>query len=327
MTPWQGDVLGPDWVRRELQLPGGAVATLVRRREPTDGSDGSLLPGTVARPAVLHLHGFVDYFFHPHLAAAFEDHGYPFYAVDLRGYGRSLGRGTEAGGPNYVSDLAIYAQDLDAAVAVIREEGHSRIVLHAHSTGGLIGPLWADARPGALAAMALNSPWLDLNGNWFLRGPVTAAVDVLGRFAPAVKVSGLWPHYGKALHRDTGGEWDYDLAWKPHLGFPVAAGWLRSVRRAQRRVRRGLSVDCPILVLGSTKRGDNHRWHPDVITSDSVLDPADMWRLGPRLGPNVELCAIPGGAHDLSLSPLPARDTYLNAVVTWLDGVTGQPSA
>jgi alpha-beta hydrolase superfamily lysophospholipase len=316
MSPWRPDILGPDWQQRDLALPGGAVATLVRRAPGGGAPD---------RPAVLHLHGFVDYFFHPHLADAFEARGYPFYALDLRGYGRSIGRGREEGGPNYVSDLAVYAQDLDAAVAAIRAEGHTRIALHAHSTGGLIGPLWARSRPGALVAMALNSPWLELNENWFLRGPVTRLLGVVGRIAPTVKVSGLWPFYGEALHAATGGEWDYELAWKPHLGFPVAAGWFRSVRRAHRRVKRGLDLPLPILVATSARRGPNRRWHPEVLTTDSVLNPAHMWALAPRLGPNVEICSIPGGAHDLALSPEPARTAYLDALLAWFDAATAHP--
>jgi alpha-beta hydrolase superfamily lysophospholipase len=269
----------------------------------------------------------VDYFFHPHLAEAFEARGYPFYAVDLRGYGRSLGRGVEEGSPNYTTDLARYAQDLDAAVAAIRAEGHTRLVLNAHSTGGLIGPLWANARPGVLDAMILNSPWLDLNETWLFRGPATYAIDLLGRWAPRRQVSSLHCHYGEALHHATGGEWDYNLAWKPHTGFPVAAGWLRSVRRAHRRIRRGLDVTCPILVATSARRGDPRHWHPDLLTTDCVLDPAQMWALAPRLGPDVDLRIIPGGAHDLALSPEPARSAYIDAALTWLDTITPAPSA
>jgi alpha-beta hydrolase superfamily lysophospholipase len=285
-------------------------------------SDASL----PARPAVLYLHGFVDYFFQTHVANAFEARGYRFYAIDLRGYGRSIGCGIEEGEPNYVPDIAVYAQDLDAAVAAIREEGHTGIAFHGHSTGGLIGPLWANARPGLLAAMALNSPWLELNENWFLRVPATGLISLVSRVAPTLKVSGLWPYYGEALHQGTGGEWEYNLAWKPHVGFPVAAAWFNSVRRAHRRIKRGLDVTCPILVLTSTKRGDNRRQHPEVITSDSVLNPAHMWALAPNLGSDVEVRTIPGGAHDLSLSPEPARSAYLDATLNWLDAVTAGPA-
>ena len=167
-TPeWRTDVLGGDWVARDLDLPDGAVATLVRRDAPTPSGD---------RPAVLYVHGFIDYFFQTHVAEAVEARGYRFYALDLRGYGRSIGRGTGAPSrpdddPNFVTDLAVYAHDLDAAARAIRAEGHERLVVLGHSTGGLVASLWADARPGRLAALVLNSPWFDLNRSWVFRGP------------------------------------------------------------------------------------------------------------------------------------------------------------
>ncbi len=37
----------------------------------------------------------------------------------------------------------------------------------------------------------MNSPWFDLAGGWLLRGPVTAAIDVIGAVSPSVVVSGL----------------------------------------------------------------------------------------------------------------------------------------
>ncbi len=127
---WHQDVLGPEWVARTLDLPAGDTATLVRKVTPPAG-------GERRRRAVLYVHGFVDYFFQAHLGDAFEDHGYAFYAIDLRGYGRSLAHWTEAGkDPNMVDDLSVYAQDLDAAAATIRAEGHDELVVVGHSTGG-----------------------------------------------------------------------------------------------------------------------------------------------------------------------------------------------
>jgi alpha-beta hydrolase superfamily lysophospholipase len=269
---------------------------------------------------VLYVHGWVDYFFQTHLAKAVEQRGYRFYAVDLRGYGRSIGRSGNHALPNYTSDLSVYAKDLDAAAKFIaQEEGHSRLVLMCHSTGGLIGPLWATTRPGRLAAMVLNSPWLDLNENWMMRFPVTWLIDVLGRIKPYGSFPTDRPFYGMALHQSTGGEWDYNLEWKPNQGFPIRFGWLREIRRAHRRVARGLQVDCPVLVATSAKRGDNHHDHANVLTTDSILDPAQMWRRGKRLGPQVEFIKIAGGAHDLALSPQPARSQYLTSMLDWLD--------
>jgi alpha-beta hydrolase superfamily lysophospholipase len=178
--------------------------------------------------------------------------------------------------------------------------------------------LWAAARPGRADGLVLNSPWFDLNASWLLRGPATWAIDVVGRPAPRLVVGSLHPHYARALHAATGGEWDYDLAWKPHEGFPVRAGWFRSVRRAQRRVHRGVDVGVPTLVLASARSGPHTREHAELLTSDSVLDVAHIRRGAARIGTDVELAAVEGGSHDLALSPAPAREEYLRAVTAWL---------
>jgi len=329
---WRPDVLGEGWVARDLDLPDGAVATLVRRSEPgtTDGPSGSTSdsgpgdPDDGPRPAVLYVHGFIDYFFQTHVADAFAARGYPFYALDLRGYGRSIGRGSGAPSrpdddPNFVTDLAVYAQDLDAAARAVRAEGHERLVVLGHSTGGLVASLWADARPGRLDALVLNSPWFDLNRSWVFRGPVTRVLDVVGRFAPRLVVGHLDEHWVRALHASTGGEWDFDLTWKPFAGFPARAGFVRAVRRAQARLARGLAVDCPVLVLASARSGPYAGWHEELLTTDSVLDVAHIVGRAARLGDDVTVVTVEGGAHDLALSPEPARSTYLRESLDWLD--------
>ncbi len=314
---WRPDVLGNDWICRDLTLPAGAVATLVRRRRTLDA-------GTPSKPAILYLHGFADYFFQVHVADAFEADGYPFHALDLRGYGRSIGRGTGAPGdpgddPNYVTDLSVYAQELDAALQVMQTEGHEDVVVVAHSAGGLIASLWAHARPGRLAALVLNSPWFDLNSHWFDRVISTRAVGALGKVAPKVPVGALGQDYGRALHRTTGGEWDYDLAWKPIEGFPVRAGWLREIRRGQAHLMRGLSISCPVLVTASARTGAHQGWHAELLTTDSVLDVRHIRSRASKLGPDVTQIAVDGGAHDLALSPEPTRSVYLRTVLGWLD--------
>src|SRR5690606_39025436 len=83
---------------------GELAATLVRTVGPEQDS----------RPAVLYVHGFVDYFFHAHVAKAFEDAGFRFYAIDLRRHGRSLRTGNLACVTERVDD---YFAELDWAVA------------------------------------------------------------------------------------------------------------------------------------------------------------------------------------------------------------------
>ena len=306
---WRPDVLGDGWSQLTLELPpdryGPAVATLVRR-DPT---------GTPSRRAVLHVHGFADYFFQRHLGDAFAGDGWDFYALDLRDYGRSTRPGRE---PEFTTDIAVYAQELDRAVEVLRAD-HDVVAVHAHSAGGLVVPLWLNERPGLVDALVLNSPWLDLNGSRFERGPLTAILDVVGRVTPRLKVREMDPYYGYALHRASGGEWDYDLAWKPYRAFPVRAGWVRSIRAGHRRVGRGLHIEAPVLVVTSGASGPGDHPHDALLTTDVILDVRDMVARAPKLGPDVRLVRISGGAHDLSLSPEPARTRYIAAVLGWLD--------
>ena len=56
-----------------------------------------------------------------------------------------------------------------------------------------------------------------------------------------------------------------------------------------------------------------------LLTTDVILDVRDMVARAPKLGPDVRLVRISGGAHDLSLSPEPARTRYIAAVLGWLD--------
>ncbi len=311
VAPAVTDVLGPDWVSRTIELPpdeeGPVVATLVSRAD-----------GPRHDRAVLFVHGFVDYFFHAEHSAGWEERGYDFYAVDLRKYGRSwLTHQT----PNYTTDLRTYGADIASALAVVRSEhtGDAPVVLLGSSTGGLITSLWTHGHPGSVAALVLNSPWLDLNENWFKQTILTQTLDVVGAFAPRLPVGALEPHYGRALHAETGGAWSYDLTWKPHEGFPIRAGWFRAIRRGHARVKQGLSIDVPVLVCASARSGSNHRATPALADSDCVLNVEHMARYGPGLGADVTVARIEGGIHDLALSAPPARERYERAVFDWLE--------
>ena len=286
-----------------LPLRGGASATLLRRRATAND-----------RGAILYVHGFADYFFQEHVAEHFTAQGYDFYAVDLRGYGRSLRDGET---PNYTNDMAVYFEEIDASIAKIREE-HSRVVLMGHSTGGLITSLWAHERRDSdlIDALVLNSPWLDV----VEPRPVRQLVRFLGKVAPMSKIrGGLGDAYGSSIHNSRNGEWDFDLKWKPLDGFPVLAGWIRAILIAQEKLQGGLGVRVPVLVLHSDKSMLNAReWSEDVSKADAVLDVAGMRRYGPKIGSSVKVVEIKAGMHDLFLSAEPVRVAALAEVDAFL---------
>jgi alpha-beta hydrolase superfamily lysophospholipase len=288
---------------RVLPLGDDVVATLLRRHATSPD-----------RGAVLYVHGFADYFFQEHVADHFTRQGYDFYAIDLRGYGRSLRPGVP---PNYVTDMSVYFEELDEAVRLIRSDGHERLVLLGHSTGGLITSLWADSRGSeGIDALVLNSPWLDV----VEPPPVRALVKFLGRVAPHLKIRpGLGDVYGKSIHRDHHGEWEFDLAVKPLDGFPVLAGWIRAILLAQEKVQGGLNVSVPVLLLHSDRSLLTlKKWSDEVMSVDAVLEVEHMRKWGPGIGSDVTLVEIPGGLHDLFLSQSPVRERALGEIDSFL---------
>ena len=310
------DVLGEPYLAERIDLPddeeGAVVATLVRHGAGPGGTR-----------AVLHVHGFADYFFHTEYAAWWTERGYDFYALDLRKYGRSL---LPHQTPNYVTELDEYFAEVDEAWRRVTErDGHDEVVLSAHSTGGLTTSLWADARrPAALAAMVLNSPWFDMHGSLLVRTVGTAVVKQVGRRLPLREIPRtVTGFYARSLHRDHEGEWDFDLAWKPLESFAVYAGWLSAVRHGHARLHRGLGVPCPVLVLTSGASANPMEMGPDVHAHDIVLDVDQIRRRATAVGPHVTYVAVDGARHDVVLSRPEPRERVYAVLERWLAYATG----
>jgi alpha-beta hydrolase superfamily lysophospholipase len=310
------DLLGDPYAAETIALPpdgeGPVVATLVSRRASTATSR-----------AVLYVHGYCDYFFHTELADFFTDAGFDFYAVDLRKHGRSLLPGQT---PNFCQSLRDYFPELDAAWdRITARDGHARVVLNAHSTGGLIAALWADARRRAGLSgpdgLVLNSPWLDLSASLWRRTAGTRLVEEVGRRSPyrivPRAVTGL---YVESLHRDLRGEWDFDLRWKPQQSFPARAGWLRAIRRGHRRIHAGIDCGAPVLVLTAGRSSRPEQWSDDVTCTDVVLDARQTVRWAPFLGPAVTIARVEGALHDVVLSAKEPREQAYAEMARWLTG-------
>ncbi|WP_103061997.1 alpha/beta hydrolase [Actinomyces qiguomingii] len=361
------DILGEPWVARTIPVtdspaaPGADHAVLVHQRGaiPTPEPKGQSPAPRHAR-AVLYLHGRNDYFFQTWLADAFLTAGYEFYALELRACGRA---GVDYWSPHDVRDLRVHDEEIAEALHIIRgEHGHSTVVLNGHSTGGLQAVIWAGDHPGSVDAVALNSPWLQLNSSGLVRSYGSAFVDLLSRrdpdrvidnpnenkeLEPAEAASKATPSrgpstdcphddaatalpvvtdpgpievdiYTRTLHRRWGGEWDWDLALKPSPSFPVRAGFLAGIRRLQREVRHGLGIDVPVLVCCSTASGGPGVSREEALRCDTVLSVDQILERSRFLGEDVTVVQIPGGVHDLVLSPLPAREEYLATLTGWL---------
>ncbi len=314
-TSWTPDVL-PGFEQTTLTgrtaSDGPADAVLVRRRCNSAGSK-----------AVLYVHGYVDYFFQTHLADFYNQAGLHFYAIDLRRHGRAL-RARQL--PNFTRSIDEYLDDVDAAIHVLKtSEAVDWLLLNGHSTGGLVTALYAHrgAQRAAVNALFLNSPFLDMNLPPWQERYLEPLLAALGAWWPHLVIPVATTAYGQSLHADHRGEWHYNTLWKPLAGFPIYAGWFRAIHRAHAEVARGLSIACPVLVMHAQRSSWLKAWSPEAMTTDVVLDVADMQRLAPGLGPQVKRVAIEGGMHDLVLSQAAVRENAFAELKAWLVAIGG----
>lgn len=309
---YREDILGNGYLCRTIEMPddyeGRVVCSLVKKENHNN-----------AKKALLYVHGYNDYFFQKELGDSIVAHGYNFYALDLRKYGRSILPNQD---PFFCKSLKEYFADIDTALAVIRSEGNDKIMLMAHSTGGLITPYYlaskGDVTP--VDGLILNSPFLDWNFGWFMESIVMPSVSFVGRLFPYLVVQGSGvPTYANSLLENEKGEWNFNTDWKMPCGHHKRAGWIRAIHMAQKELQGGVNLSCPILVLSSDKSArEEEKWSDEFMGADIVLDVDDIQRYGLKLGRQVTRDTIHNGIHDLILSPKPYRDDAYGHILKWL---------
>ncbi|MDR2126245.1 MAG: alpha/beta hydrolase [Prevotellaceae bacterium] len=307
------DILGGKFEQASISMPadyeGDAVCTIIRARA-----------NKATSRAALYIHGFNDYFFQREMAEQFNNNGYNFYAIDLRKFGRSLL-------PHQtlcnMRKLEEYYADIDTAISIILKE-NSFILLCGHSTGGLTASLYAHEgkQRHAINALWLNSPFFDVNMGIILKRIGVPFISSIGSISPNISLAtGSSQLYGESLHVDYRGEWNYNLKWKLLKSPKMNFGWIHAIYNAQHKLRKGLKIDCPVLVMHSDKSVKTDKWKDEITRADIVLDIKDIIKHAPKLGSNVTIQTIKDGKHDLILSIKTVRETvYLN-LFKWLKSV------
>lgn len=309
---WHPDILGNGYEMRTVDqgtdYSGPVVSTIIRK----------LAGDTIAtgRPAILYIHGFNDYFFNPELGEQAVAHGYDFYAVDLRKYGRSIRPGQRI---FECRSLTEYFPDIDSALVEINRHQPDATMLMGHSTGGLITAFYmAQTHNPQVNALVLNSPFLDWNLGWMEH--LVPAISFWGKLFPNTRIKqGESTAYSESLLKTDHGEWEYRTDWKLRHSPDVTAGWVRAIHTAQQSLRNGKAhIDIPILLMYSEKSVGGSQWTPDHNRADAVLDVADIRRYGRMLGPNVTCIQVNGGLHDLFLSAPRLRAALTARMYAWL---------
>lgn len=334
---FEPDMLGEGYERCTIDLgvdPDGEtdiVATVVRHLHQ-GGNDSDTSASSDLQPsprsAVLYVHGMTDYFFQTHVAEFFGNHGYDFYAVDLRKCGRSWRAGQRW---HHITDLSFYDVELDAvADYLLAHDGgaYDRVIVMAHSTGGLIAPLWLHRRAqrqglDGIEGMILNSPWLDM----MVPKPIARALDpAIGLIAKLRPDMPMPPDnltaYGESIHKDFNGVWDFDRRFKPVKSPEKSMSWLSAIFVGHRAIRAGLGeVNIPTLVLHSSASHINKPYSEATNHADSVLDVRDIARWAPALAGsegNVTTRVIEGARHDVFLSEPTPRAQAFSDTAEWL---------
>ena len=352
---WQPDMLGPDYESMSFALgtdPDGETdiyTTLVRytpsvqgaqsnqgvqkaeTSESTPTGNNNPAPDGHNQPAILLIHGMSDYFFQTHVAEFFANQGYAFYAIDLRKCGRSYRPGQSW---HYITSITEYFTDLTTVMEYLATI-HQQIIIIAHSTGGLIAPLWLDNikthNPQLhqhMTALVLNSPWLDMMVPAWMSLGLTPVVNVIGKRRPHTAIPGVTlSTYGKTIHASVGGEWEFDTTMKPLYGHKKYVGWLRAIKQGQQQIHSGqVDAGVPTLVLSSHKSILGKSYSPDRSHSaDTLLDVEQIHKWAPRVAAHVTAIRVYGAIHDVFLSRKPIRRQAFAMCAAWLDSVVYPP--
>lgn len=309
---YQPDILGNGYQQLTLNFAddydGKVVATLVRKKAAQS-----------TKKAVLYVHGFNDYFFQKEMAEQFNQHGYDFYALDLRKYGRSkLPHQTLY----YVRDLREYDAEISKSLEIISQENHNQVLLAGHSTGGLITTLYAAHYPDHRLVKALwaNSPFYDFFKSIIEKKVGIPLLSEFGKRFPNAKFpSGLNPWYVPSLHKKFHGEWEFNLEWKPESMPFVQLCFVHAIHEAQKEIHKGITLNIPTLIMHSHQSKYPKKWGIDAQQSDVILDVKDMTNNAKKMKGDIQTLSVHNGLHDLVLSAPPVREKVYQDLFAWLE--------
>lgn len=320
---WSQDVLGAEFSVTHAEVPGSGLhktISVVRH---------NLKPESTPRGAVLYVHGWSDYFANPEIASAATEAGFYFYALDLHGYGRNLTDQILATGevPGTTSDLRNYTPDFLTAREIIandiREKYANRLVVIAHSTGGLTMSLILMENPGYIKGLALATPWIAPQGFPWLDTAISTATqhipDAWSNKPLPIQVN---TNYHRSLSADRDGTWELDPRWRPRESFPLTINFLRSTANARLTIkelsRQGHKIDAPVLLQIAAKSRLVPWWEEQMHTLDTVLDVKAIRRRAALLHPTVRVITYDGAIHDVHRSAPYVRQRAFKDLQDWL---------
>lgn len=286
---------------------GKVDATLIRYKKVIKGK----IP-------ILYIHGFSDYFFHPHMAERFHEEGYNFFALELRKYGNSIRPHQHA---NYCRSLFEYFKEIDTALKIITTECEQKAILMGHSNGGLIAALYANhgINRDLIQILILNSPFLDMGLNALVQNFAMPLLGSISGIFPYARVKQIVnPLYPKSLSKNFYGEWEINHAWKPIESFPGYFSWLKAVHDGQKLLNKKSNIEIPILFMHATDSFQPKVWEERIKNSDIILDVKKISKKATTLGKDLTVMKFTKAMHDIFLSQEEVREQAFTQVFKWL---------
>lgn len=268
--------------------------------------------------AVLYVHGHNDYFFHHHVAEFYVEQGFAFYAIDLRRNGRSLREGQVKGD---LYSMAEYIQDIELSLRKIKQ---SNVLLQGHSMGGLavLASLENDFVKSKVHHVVLNSPFLAYNVPAEMMPEYRAKMLEYFHKDPDLHLPSDGPGtYGKSLHREFWGEWDFNLLWKQIHDRSVSIRWLKAILDYHDdMITRTIVSGVKVLFMTSSKSSVSPDTEaPELFNSDVVLNVNQLREVMQKIdNGEVSYVQIENGIHDLFLGKKPSRDLAFKELYNWL---------
>ena len=319
--------------RRRDRRPGSAVhggddRAAPRRRGRRRGQPGpARAPTDPPRRAVLHVHGFCDYFFQTEYAAVVGRARLRLLRARPAQVRPLAARRTTPPATSTTS-RSTSRSSTRPGTASPRATGTTRSILSAHSTGGLTAALWAErASSDPLAGMVLNSPWVDMHGPFWLRLGARRRSSQLGsdqpkREIPRSRQRDLRPQPAPRPRRRVGLR--PGAGSRSSRGRSTPGGCARSAA-AHAELHRGLDVRVP--GPGAHLRRDrrDRRRCPTRCTA-----PTSCWtsrRSGggrPPWARTSPSSSVDGALHDVVLSRAEPRARVYDEIDRWL-GVRRAP--
>ncbi len=285
-----------------------------------------LSPVKNATRAVFYIHGFNDYVFNKELIDKFNKQGISFFGIDLHNYGRNINANTKY--LYYFDNVDEFFDELKLSIEFIKNNYHiENLSILAHSQGGLIASLFVEKYPNIADNLILNSPFFDFYLPSYIEMLLTP-IAFMGEHFPKYSLpQSEFSKYGLSINNQHLGEWDFNSSMKMIKPSPkIYLGWINAINKAFIKMRNGLNIKMPILVMYSSNSFayanidiKNKQNLKKLFSSDVVLDVQDIQKYSKYLGDDVMNLSIQGAMHDIFLSRKKVRDDGFLKMMKWID--------